>query len=65
MKHKYADEEKNDKSKNLNNRPIIDNKKSRKIKYQLNFQKCKNNSLKICNKGIKLYNVHAAIESKC
>ena len=48
MKHKYANKGKNDKGKYLNNPPMISNKSLGKQKYQLNFQKCKNNSLKIC-----------------
>ena len=66
MKHKYANEGKKDKNKYLNNPPIINNKEFIKLNlYQLNFQKCKNNSLKICSKMIKLCNIHAAIESIC
>ena len=35
-----------------------------KYKYQLYFQKCKKNSLKICNKMNNLCNIYAAIDSK-
>ena len=50
MKHRCINKGKNDKSKYLNNPPLINNKKSREIIwYQLYLQKCKNSSLKICN----------------
>ena len=64
MKHRYANKVKNNKNEYLNNPPVINKKKSRKI-ISIKFQKCKNNSLKICNNMIKLCNLHAAIESKC
>ena len=39
MKHKYDNNEKNDKNKYLNNPTIINNKKSRKIKISIKFSK--------------------------
>ena len=39
MKYKYINKGKNDKSKNLNNPPIINNKRSRKIKISIIFSK--------------------------
>ena len=59
MKHKYINKGKNDKSKHLNNPPILNNKNLEKLKYQLYFQKCKNNSLKICNEMNNLSNIYA------
>ena len=39
MKHKYINNGKNDKNKYLNDPPIINNKKSRKIKISIIFSK--------------------------
>ena len=37
MKHKHANKEKNDKNRYLNNAPIINNKKYKKIKISIKF----------------------------
>ena len=39
MKHKYADKWENNKNKYFNYPPIINTKKSRKIKISIKFQK--------------------------
>ena len=68
MKHKCIDKRNNDKNKYLNSLSIINIKKSRNLekkRYQLYFQKCKNSSLKICNKMNKLCNICTVNESKC
>ena len=49
MKQKYTNKGKNDKNRYSNDSPIINNKKSRKIKISVIFLKCKKNSLITCN----------------
>ena len=62
-KNKYLSDIRLNKNKYLNNAPIND-KISRKMIYQLSFQKYKNKSLKQYSKMNKIFHTHVEKKSK-